>query len=295
MITRRKFLRAGALFIPAAAVGQGIPNRRVFTNPSDVVNNFTAADFLPWRLNAGVGWDGLPVIFSFTGNAPWFVQRTTAFFNRPCLNAIGYSWGRKLALGNNWSQIRLGFLYQSDSAAGGFIYNLRFGMINALKGWNTAGCNFIGVQLGGGSNWGYSANQYVVSGANEVFGSTNISTANVSAQQLLGAANVMTADSGHRSLTYVELTKGTPNYTVQIYTVRAAGEAVQDMNEQDLHYGLGLASGADMGISGRALVYGTSTMAFSETNGNLDTVMAYFDATGSKATNLMAIGVRKIA
>lgn len=296
MITRRKFLRAGALFLPAAAMGQiAVPNRRVFVNPACSGTNFTAADFEPWRYNSGCGWNGLPLITSVTGEVPQFKTRQMQNCNRPCLSTIGYSWERKLIIGNDWSQIRIGWLIQSDATAGTFIYNLRLGMINNLKAWNTAGCNFIGMQLGGGSNWTYSVGEYVTSGANEVFGSTNVSTANSSAQQLLGATNVATADSFHRNLGYVELTKGSPNYTVECYVVRAASEAKQDMTEKDLDYGLGLASGGAMSISGIGLAYGASTMAFSETNGNLDTVIAYFDATGTSPTNLFAVAAKKIS
>lgn len=301
---RRKFLKAGLLWLPSVALGQSVNAIKWRQPETGQGQNWIAADFFSFSTNNGIGWSEDGTFETVSGNSASPSKNLTTNEETAAGYLFGQQsrWKRQLQILNNWTQIRIGLISWVTAAAGITDYGILCGMVNHSHfAFDGSSSNFVGSFHGtGGGAWTFNANagnSFILAASSDSYACTNISGVNNFVTY--GAAtgpNFMTSASQHRNLQFTEITKGTPNYTVASWAVRNAGDAIQDMTLADLNTGLGLASGADMTISGRTLTLKSTTLAMSEAAGNLDSVnISLGGATAGFPSTLFAVAVRKIA
>ncbi len=217
---------------------------------------------------------------------------------------------RPLSIGNNWSKLRLGLMLAlspngTSSLTG---CSLVVGVCSAATPFNTTGGyaaastgNFIGVDIvtdGGGAGPGtlsYNAgagNPYystLYSGARRRVGTTDTF---VAAANSTHAVTQNTGTLQRRTLLYVEITKGSPNYTVKYYAANGA-LAMQDFSERDFLDGL---EQAGTPVVNTQTMFASSAMAVAcdETAGVFDTVNLFWNRT-TYPLELYALAAFRIA
>lgn len=310
MISRRKFLRAGALFLPAAAIGQVVPNRKLFVYPGNSyglasanMNNFSAVDLLRFGVWGGSGWNG-PAVLS---NTPTYENRVigdgAGNSGSSVLAYVGstgstFQWGRKPTFGANWTQLRIAWLTSVDCTAASFAGgNLLCGVTNNYKDWGVSSSNFVGYMAGGGAAWSRISNSghdFYTSGTSDRYAVTNINGTFGNVSYGAGSPpDCYASNAFRRTINMVDITKGSPNYTVDSWSMESNGVNA-DYNEFWLNQLLGVAAATSLVIGSTTVQYGGSaSIAFTETN-PVDTIKFFGQATGANPV-LYAVGIRKIS
>lgn len=310
MKSRRTFLRSltSGLFLPAA-YGQVLINNNSWREPSSGQGkNWDAVDFFTSNSIRGYGWQGDPIFQTSSGNPPTHVTNVSTFEG----DTPGYLIGqlsryiRKLSIGNNWTKIRLVSLYSVLATSAPADYGVLLAVANfpnvlfVGSTQNGVGC-FHGT---GGSGWTYSGGSgaYILSGSSDSYAMTDINGVSnfISYGAPTAGVNVMTAQTGHKNMQVLDITKGSPNYTVDSYAIRAAGNANYDFTFKNLNDALVATGGADMGFSGpngsSTLTFKTTTIAMSESAGALNAAYCSFGGgTAGFPSYLYAIAVKKLA
>lgn len=254
-------------------------------------STFDAADYMNNSLSKGCGWAGAAVV-----TAGAFSQ-----FNYQNQNGIwqlgnnpSMDWRRQTNLGNNWNRLRIAILYTVDTAVGPAALNIDVGVQTALKTLVQANGNFVGQQYGGGVGWSYTvdaAGDYIQPGATDRYAITFVNTVPNSVSY--GSNGVMQVRSTlHRTLLVTDIVKGSPNYTVRAYRPGLIADSQRDFTFADLVTAMQAAENANMTISGKTLNVFSQAIAYSETNGNADTIEVFM---GNSSVYLIAVAVKKLA
>lgn len=254
-------------------------------------STFDAADYMNNSLSKGCGWAGAAVV-----TAGAFSQ-----FNYQNQNGIwqlgnnpSMDWRRQTNLGNNWNRLRIAILYTVDTAVGPAALNIDVGVQTALKTLVQANGNFVGQQYGGGVGWSYTvdgAGDYIQPGATDRYAITFVNTVPNSVSY--GSNGVMQVRSTlHRTLLVTDIVKGSPNYTVRAYRPALIADSQRDFTFADLVTAMQAAENANMTISGKTLNVFSQAIAYSETNGNADTIEVFM---GNSSVYLIAVAVKKLA
>ncbi len=203
---------------------------------------------------------------------------------------------RPLSIGNNWSKLRLGLMLALPPNGTSNLTgcSLVVGVCSAASPFNTTGGyaaastrNFVGVDVAtdgsGGAALGTlsynagSGNPYystTYSGARRRVGTTDTF---VAATTLTHAVAQNTGTLQRRTLLYVEIAKGSPNYTVKYYAANGT-LAMLDFAERDLLDGL---EQAGTPVVNTQTMFASSAMAVAcdETAGVFDTVNLFWNRT----------------
>ena len=201
---------------------------------------------------------------------------------------------RPLSIGGNWNKLRLGaMLALTPNGTNNLVScSLVLGLCAAASPFaNTGGFaaastgNFIGADLisdnagnSGPGNFLYNAgtgNPFFTgafAGARRRVGTTNTFLNTASLSQAVAANN---GSVQRRSLFYVEITKGNPNYTVKLYVHNAAqGE----MDFTPAHFLDGLEQSATPVVNGQTMIASSAvSIACSEAAGVFDSVNLFWN------------------
>lgn len=204
------------------------------------------------------------------------------------LSLANEEYVRTLAVGTNWTKLRLGMLIaltpDGTNNLGGtnLVFGLCAGKTNPYGAASTT--NFLGMKFGSDPNPPYtdlltyvanSGNPYLWSGRGALRKTgTAISITGGNAVEFHRIAT-NTGTVQRKSLHFVEITKGTPNFTVVFWSLSATGVA-KDFSPA--HLLQGLEQGGSITVNGESLGVGTSiSVAFSEAAGALDSVDLYWN------------------
>ncbi len=210
------------------------------------------------------------------------------------------SGARTLSIGTNWNVIRLGILVSFSDLGSNPSGTPRF-YCGALNGTTAANhvlksttTNFIGCVTDVAS-WTRNAGPPVYySTSSSLFGAKKITTT-LTKTAAIGSWTV-SADGTVRNVLLVELTKGSPNWTIQLGFTNSATGAQTDKTLAILKQALEAATMANAitllstGYTGPAGV----ALAFDETAGSINAAHFAWDKTSFTA-RLYAIGYAKIS
>jgi hypothetical protein len=298
---------SGTLYAKIRATSKVFPGYSLFTSVLSVVadpyepvcglTTFDSADYFNNSLSKGCGWTGAGV----TSGAPAFSQFN--YLNESNIWQLGgnnnWAWMRTSTVGTAWNRIRVGMMYTEDDTTSANIpaLNIYVGMNHNAQSPFAAGGNFIGMQYGGGVAWSYTidpSGNYIQPGAADRYAVKIV--AGVSGVSSFGSNGVMQVRSTlHRTIVFVDIIKGSPNYTVRVYRESAIADTYRDYTFADFVTGMQAAENVNMTISGKTLTVFTTTLAFDETGGALDGVYALLTGSANAIGYISAIAVRKLA
>ena len=204
------------------------------------------------------------------------------------LSLANEEYVRTLAIGTNWTKLRLGLLIAltpdgtNNLSGTNLVFGLCAGKTNPYGAASTT--NFLGLKFGSEPNPPYTdlltyaanaGNPYLWSGRGALKKTgTVVTPVNGNALEYHRIAT-NTGTVQRKSLHFVEITKGNPNFTVVFWNLTAAGVA-KDFSPAHLLQGLEQAG--SITVNGEALGVGTSnSVAFTEAAGALDTVDLYWN------------------
>lgn len=234
---------------------------------------------------------------------------TTAFAggNDIALQLGNEEWVRTLAIGSTWTHVRIGLLYQitgtATTAGGtGFAVGMCSGSTAPFNGASTT--NFVGIEcvtaLGFVAN---SGNPYYQFASGNLFACKKVVATITTAATNLGDSvdmGVPTAAGStlRRGLLYVDITKGSPNYTIGISAASGMGSTSSgshDFTVAELLSGMTQPFGS-MTVGGFLLSNGNGAQALAcdETAGGFDTVDIYSNELNNPF-NLYEVAVEKLA
>jgi len=192
---------------------------------------------------------------------------------------------RTLAIGTNWTKLRLGMLMAlnpdgtNNLSGTNLLFGLCSGKTNPYGSANTT--NFLGMKFG--ADISSDLLTYVANSGNPYYWSGRGVIKKTVATPTVAGANTLefhriatnTGSLQRRSLHFVEITKGSPNFTVVHWNLSATGVA-KDFTPAHLLEGLEQAG--SITVNGEALGAGNSTaIAFTEAAGSLDSVDVYWN------------------
>jgi hypothetical protein len=131
-------------------------------------------------------------------------------------------FARKLSIGSNWTRLRLGIRFGmtdlgvAPTGTPRFAAGFCSGLSNLFGDATTD--NWVGI-ISNTATWAYAAADHygsVVFGAAKRVGSTLTVGSNAAGSVSIGAVSASTGVQ--RALFFVDITKGSPNYTVQAFT-----------------------------------------------------------------------------
>lgn len=187
---------------------------------------------------------------------------------------------RPLAIGSNWTKLRLGMLVAltpdgtSDLTGTNLVWGLCSGSSQPFGAATTA--NFLGMKAG--SNATADTLTYVANSGNPYYWSGRGVMKKVGSTKTIAGGNTLeyyrvATDTGtlaRRSLLFLELTKGSPNFSVTCWNLALAGVG-KDFTPAHLLEALEQAG--SVVVNGETLGTGTiNNVAFDEAAGALDTV-----------------------
>lgn len=194
----------------------------------------TAALFLPLGFFAG----GL----TRSAKASTIVSRTISAANQNAIAMLNATWARPVALPASWSKIRVGITGHLTNTGAGltgtatFVMGFNSGTINQ---YGDASCqNFIGFAYDA-ATWGFTNTTttfYSVGGGGAMpIGRTRIGTTNTDSLPLQNTGGAATWNSGagtssaDRQAIFIDIFKGSPNYTVHLPFLTALNAVAGDV------------------------------------------------------------------
>ena len=200
---------------------------------------------------------------------------------------------RPLSLGNNWTKLRLGAMLAITPDAANNLTNcsLLLGVASAASPFaNTTGYstgttkNYVGLDIvpdgGGGSGPGLFT--YYATGGNPYFSATYaaarrrvVTTDTFASVAMNHAVATHTGTIQRRTPVYVDITKGSPNYTLKLYTATSV-QAQADFAPADFLNGLEQ-SGTPVLGSVTLSASSAISIACDETAGGFDTVSLFWN------------------
>lgn len=211
-------------------------------------------------------------------------------------------WVRKLAIGSTWTHIRIGVLWQLTGTANtpggtGWFVGLCSGTSAPFN--NASTTNAVGVQSTAALLWvSNSPNPYYQYGSSNMFGCKRVgATTTNTASNLADSAGLFTpttSGTARRGIFYVDITKGSPNYTIGI-TMLTSSDAATDVTVPMLLSGMTQVFGS-ISIGGLIMSNGngSQTLACDETAGGFDTVDVYSNELANPML-LFEVAIEKLA
>lgn len=191
-------------------------------------------------------------------------------------------WVRPLSIGNTWSKIRLGVLASitpngTSDIVPKFVLGMCSGSSNPFGAGTTT--NFVGAGFVHALTLTYNAgagNPYYTS-ANSTGRITRVGSTVVYTGGLTGTFFSNTGSLSRRCPLIVDITKGSPNYTVKTYTPSSAATDVSYAE-----FSAAIESGSDPTTVGSlGLTSNSATIAASEGPGNFDSVDLYWNLSAT--------------
>jgi len=207
------------------------------------------------------------------------------------LTLANEEWARTLAIGTDWTKLRIGVLLAvtpdgtNNLAGSALVLGVCSGKTNPYGAASTT--NFVGAAMHGITPGGTTGTfTYVAGSGNPYFTSIGSWPASrVATDVISGAATattfLLTANTGstqRRSPLYVDIQKGSPNYTLTRWTPLASQALFQtgDCSAAEFLAGLEMPTPTWANTN---LTSSNGTVAASETPGALDTVDLFWNKT----------------
>ena len=213
-------------------------------------------------------------------------------------------WVRPLSMGNNWSHIRIGLLWavtgsSTIGTSNGFAIGVCSGTTHPFN--DPACTNFVGIYNNGGLFFNSNApNNYWTLTSSMGHGATKVgSTLALTASNMPDSVGMMLPAVGgtnRRGLLYVDIIKGSPNYTIwwEQYTNSGSNPTV-DFTVANLKSGLTQTVGS---ITVAGVIFndgnGAQTIACSESPGIFDTIDIYSNFAGNPM-QIYEVAIQKIS
>jgi hypothetical protein len=232
-----------------------------------------------------------------------FITTTFAGGNDIALQLGNEEWVRQLAIGSTWSYIRIGILFQltgtANTSSGGFSIGVCSG--TSAPFGNTSCQNFVGIEIIAGLNWTANAPfPYYSLTASNAFAckkiGSSITTYGSNLADSVGMCFPTSSGTARRGLIYVDITKGSPNYTVGMMMTTNT-YASHDYTVAELLSGMTPPFSNTFSVGGTVLLYGNgavTTVATDETLGGFDTVDIYSNELNNPF-NIFEVAVEKLA
>ena len=148
-------------------------------------------------------------------------QQTVLGLTETYISMSNSSWARNVLLPSSWNKIRIGIRGWWDDAGGSLSGEPRFALGLCSNTTNLVGDAitdyFVGV-VSNASSWNYSPPAYSIYYQIAVVPAYKTGSFLVSGSNITSDARVSTTGS-KSSAFYVDITKGSPNYTFNIYNV----------------------------------------------------------------------------
>jgi hypothetical protein len=231
-----------------------------------------------------------------------FITTTFSGGNDIALQLGQEEWVRTLAIGSSWNYIRIGVLVQMTGTATTSGTSFAIGMCagTALPFGNASCQNFVGVNFPG--NFGYFANApypYWGLGNTNAFAckklGSSITSAATNLPDSIGMSFQTAGGTARRGILFVDIIKGSPNYTIGLMASSTAYANV-DFTVANLLYGMTQPFANNWTCGGGQIYYGNNaqTLACDETAGGFDTVDIYCNCLNNPF-NIYEIAVEKLA
>lgn len=191
------------------------------------------------------------------------------------------AWARSISIPSNWTKIRLGCRYRVTDLGIGPTGTPRMGMGLCSGTTNILGdattTHFVGV-LTNSASWNYygaagGAVYYSINlppykrvGTTDTFGTNTLTD---------GRFTIFTASTNNRYVYFIEIVKGSPNYTINTFTVSGASPTY-DSTQNEFLNNLQVPAGT---LSISSFTYGSAqTIAVNEAvDGTLNAINFYWD------------------
>lgn len=236
-----------------------------------------------------------------------FITTTFASGNDVALQLGNEEWVRTIVAGSTWTHIRIGILYQligtsSTPGASGLFIGMCSGTSAPFGAATTT--NAVGLEVINSLSYiANSGNPYFqFQSANGQVCKKVVSTITTNGTNVFDSVDLgVPTNLGstlRRGLLYVDIIKGSPNYTIQVSGAASMGSSsagTHDFTVSDLLSGMTQALGSIV-VAGFSLVSANTplTLACDETAGGFDTVDIYCNELANPV-NLYEIAVEKLA
>lgn len=235
---------------------------------------------------------------------------TTAFSdgNDISLQVNREEWVRTMTIGSSWTHLRIGILYQITgtadiAASNGFAMGVCSGTAHPFADPVTT-TNFIGIYANNGlhfvsnapNNWWQFTNSMLF-GATKV--GTTLTTSATNFADSVGMFATVVGGTNRRGILYLDITKGSPNYTLGITLPINGGSATStDFTINTLLRGMNETFGSILNTEYPGFFNNgntpDSTMAASEGPGGFDTVNIYSNLLNNPM-EIQEVAVQKIS
>lgn len=197
---------------------------------------------------------------------------------------------RRLIYGNNWTKIRVGMRCTFDRN-GSFTGGIAAGVCNGLRGYGTGGSASCDCALG---HWGstvFNTSYTVSSNAVAIGGTSTVGVTNYNGtiQQTGGAGTTiyLAANAVAGVVWLVDITKGTPNYTIRQWTNQSLANGTTNIPLQTY---LGYLCTENNPGTGVLADSGVCSVAYSG-GGFLDSVLVVAKMIGDNSFNILDLNV----
>ncbi|MBI1178319.1 hypothetical protein GC207_12860 [bacterium] len=211
-------------------------------------------------------------------------SRTFNLVDDQYLSLANEEWVRTLAIGSNWTKLRLGVLLSvtpddvNNLNGVQLVFGLCAGKTNPYGAASTT--NFLGMKFGGttgGDLWTYKANS-----GNPYFGTERIFIKKTAATVIglssaAGEVHRVNTNNGtlqRRGVQFLDIAKGTPNFTVTQWAI-TLGSMAKDFSAA--HLLDGLEQSGSISVNGETMNSMPLAIPFDETAGALDTVDVFWN------------------
>ncbi len=235
-----------------------------------------------------------------------FVTTSFSDGNDISLQVNREEWVRTLTIGSSWTHIRIGLLWQvtgtsTIAASNGFAMGMCSGTAHPFADPVTT-TNFVGIYANNGLTFNSNApNDWFQFANTMLFGATKVgSTLTTSGGNFADSVGMWvpnTAVTHRRGIIFVDITKGSPNYTLGI-TMPTNSSVTHDFTINNLLVGMNESFGSILSAEFPGLMSTgntpDSTMAASEGPGAFDTVNIYSNFLNNPM-EIQEIAVQKLA
>lgn len=210
---------------------------------------------------------------------------------------------RKMAMGTTWTKLRIGLrlvVPASETIADNPVFAFGLCTNGARDGFGNTTLNFIGARMSGAS-FNYTAGPpayLTASAAGAMLACKRVNGVTTDGSAVSSAATMLVAEpTTNRSCLFLEITKGSPNWTVQLGAPTTAAGVQADISlalfQVQMDWPQWSATSITSWVSGYNI--GTArTLAFDETAGAIDTVDVCWKVP-SPGLEVCDVAVKKLA
>lgn len=220
------------------------------------------------------------------------IERTFSAGADKCLTLDNREYARKMLIGSDWNRIRIGALVSltpngtSNLSAIKFVMGACSGITNPFSAGSTT--NFIGASIGAddpasGNTFSYNAgsgNPYFTSSSTTGKAVKRVGATNtLSASRFNSNSCYLPSNSGsvqRRWPVFVEITKGSPNYTVKLLSPSSAADMSTDVSPSS--FASLLMTSGDLSNFWNTASGNAQTVACDEGAGGFDSVCLFYNS-----------------